>query len=171
MKSVLLVVVSMVCSQLAPAQGKPIPLYEKEIPNSKPAPADYVENTDSSGLIRNVTHPTITPYFPKKGTGTGTAVIICPGGGYAVLASAGSAKVARAFTDIGITAFVLNFRLPNDLIMQDKTIGPLQDAQTALALIRKRAAAWGINPQKVGFVGISAGGTWQQRQAPIMIGR
>lgn len=141
------------------AQEKAIPLYGKDIPNSKKAPASYVQYTDTSGLIRNVTNPSITPFFPKKGTASGTAVIICPGGGYAVLASAEkSALVAKAFNQAGIAAFVLNYRLPSDEIMVDKTIGPLQDAQTALLLIRKRAAEWGLNPHKIGFVGISAGG-------------
>jgi acetyl esterase/lipase len=158
MKAVLLVVVMIMSARLLPAQQQRIPLYDKEIPNSKPAPADYIEFTDSLGLINNVTHPTLTPYFPKKGTANGTAVIVCPGGGYGVLAAAKAAIIARYFTAAGITAFMLNSRLPNDLIMQDKTIGPLQDAQTALALVRKRATEWGINPKKVGFLGISAGG-------------
>ncbi|WP_211345678.1 alpha/beta hydrolase [Paraflavitalea soli] len=159
MKSTLITLVLMSVGYFLCAQEKAIPLYGKDIPNSKKAPASYVQYTDTSGLIRNVTNPSITPFFPKKGTASGTAVIICPGGGYAVLASAEkSALVAKAFNQAGIAAFVLNYRLPSDEIMVDKTIGPLQDAQTALLLIRKRAAEWGLNPHKIGFVGISAGG-------------
>lgn len=139
--------------------GQAIPLYEKVIPNSKKAPADYVEHTDSSGLIWNVTQPTLTPFLPAKGMGTGTAVIICPGGGYTVVASmAKSALIAKAFNDIGVTAFVLTYRLPSDAIMVDKTIGPLQDLETAMLILRSRAAEWGIDPKKVGVVGVSAGG-------------
>lgn len=142
-----------------------------DIPNSKKAPAGYVEFTDSSGLIRQVTNPSLIPFLPKRGTATGTAVIICPGGGYAVLASAAkSAQVARAFNKAGIASFVLNYRLPSDDIMVDKTIGPLQDAQTALLIIRKQATEWGLNPHKIGFVGISGGGRllfWYMR--PIMM--
>lgn len=112
---------------------------------------------DSTGLISNVTDPTLTLYLPQKPTGT--AVIICPGGGYFILGSVyKSADIAKEFTEIGITVFVLKYRLPHDAIMIDKTIGPLQDGQMALLTVRKRAAEWGINPNKVGFVGLSAGG-------------
>jgi acetyl esterase/lipase len=159
LKSTLFTLVFISVGYFIYAQGKAIPLYGKDIPNAKKAPANYVEHTDSSGLIRNVTNPSIIPFLPRKGTATGTAVIICPGGGYAVLASAEkSALVAKAFNKAGIAAFVLNYRLPSDEIMVDKTIGPLQDAQTALLLIRKRAAEWDLDPHKIGFVGISAGG-------------
>jgi acetyl esterase/lipase len=145
-------------THFAYAQDKAIPLYEKTIPNSKEAPANYAEHTDSSGLISNVTTPGITPYFPQKGKSSGTAVIIFPGGGYSVLSSEDETAIAREFNKIGITAFVLKYRLPNDTIMIDKTIGPLQDAQTAVQIVRKRAAEWGINPNKIGLVGLSAGG-------------
>ena len=145
--------------QFSHAQQKVISLYGKEVPNSKAAPADYIEHIDSFGLIRNVTDPDLTVYLPEKGKSTGTAVIICPGGGYAVLASPEkSAAVAREFNKIGITAFVLKYRLPHDAIMIDKTIAPLQDGQMALLLVRRRAAEWGINPNKIGLAGFSAGG-------------
>lgn len=143
---------------LSYAQEKAILLYEKAIPNSKKAPATYVESTDSSKLISNVTNPGITPYLPPKGKSTGTAVIICPGGGYSVLSTDDEITIAKEFNKIGVTAFILKYRLPNDTIMVDKTIGPLQDAQTAMLIVRKRAAEWGINPNKIGMVGISAGG-------------
>ncbi|RPD42708.1 alpha/beta hydrolase [Chitinophaga barathri] len=134
-------------------------LYEKEVPNSTPAPADYVEQVDSSGLTRNVTWPSLTAYLPPKDKATGTAVIICPGGGYAVLAPAvKSAALAREFNKAGIAAFVLKYRLPNDAVMTDKSIAPLQDGQMAVLTLRKRAKEWNINPDKIGFVGISAGG-------------
>lgn len=148
----------MVFAHLSHAQDKAIPLYEKTIPNSKEAPATYAEHTDSSGLISNVTNPSITPYFPQKGKSSGTAVIIFPGGGYSVLSTDDEIAIALEFNKIGITAFVLKYRLPNDTIMIDKTIGPLQDAQTAMRIVRKRAGEWGIKPNKIGLVGISAGG-------------
>ena len=66
--------------------------------------------------------------------------------------------VAREFNKIGVTAFVLKYRLPSDLVMVDKTIGPLQDAQQAIYLVRTHAAEWGINPNRVGIMGFSAGG-------------
>jgi acetyl esterase/lipase len=67
-------------------------------------------------------------------------------------------NIAEAFAKAGIMAFVLKYRLPSDVIMVDKTIGPLQDAQQALIIVRTRAAEWGIDPAKVGMAGFSAGG-------------
>ena len=109
--------------------------------------------------ISNVSIPTLIPFFPEKGKANGTAVIICPGGGYAILAIGHEGyAVAKEFNKIGVTAFVLKYRLPSDEIMVDKAIGPLQDAQTAIMLVRKNAAQWGINPAKIGILGFSAGG-------------
>ncbi|RCH54808.1 alpha/beta hydrolase [Mucilaginibacter hurinus] len=140
------------------AQQKPVALYPNGVPNSKPAPADYAEITDK-GWIGKVTVPTIIPYLPEKSKANGAAVIICPGGAYAGLAADHEGKaVAEAFTKIGVTAFVLKYRLPNDAIMVNKSIGPLQDAQRALQLVREHANEWGINPAKVGIIGFSAGG-------------
>ncbi len=141
------------------AQEKPMPLYPNGVPNSKPAPGAYVEKTDSTHWITMVSQPTLTAYFPAKGSANGTAIVVCPGGGYAGLASAHEGfAIAREFNKIGITAFVLKYRLPSDDIMVDKTIGPLQDAQQAILTVRKHAAEWGINPQKIGIIGFSAGG-------------
>jgi acetyl esterase/lipase len=136
-----------------------IPLYPKGVINSKPTPADYVESITADMHISKVSVPTLIPFFPEKGKANGSAVIICPGGAYAILAIGHEGyAVAKEFNKIGITAFVLKYRLPSDQIMVDKTIGPLQDAQTAIMMVRKNAAQWGINPQKVGIVGFSAGG-------------
>ena len=139
-------------------QSNPIPLYPAGVPNSKPTPADYIE-TNEKNWTKNVSIPTLIPYFPEKGKATGTAIIVCPGGGYYQLSMINEGtSIAEAFAKAGITAFVLKYRLPSDLIMVDKTIGPLQDAQQALIIIRSRAAEWGIDPAKVGMAGFSAGG-------------
>lgn len=145
--------------KLSYGQEKTIPLYEGMIPNSKIAPAEYVEHIDSSGLTRNLSNPSITPYLPEKGTATGTAVIICPGGGYLVLPTMeNTLATVKAFNKMGVTVFVLRYRMPNDKVMIDKTIGPLQDLQRAILIVRKRATEWGINPNKIGVAGFSAGG-------------
>ncbi|HEY0245970.1 MAG TPA: alpha/beta hydrolase [Mucilaginibacter sp.] len=141
--------------------NQPIPLYPDGVPNSKPAPAAYAEKPDPAraSMLILVTNPTITPFFPDKDKANGAAVIICPGGGYRALAITSEGfDVAKEFNKIGVAAFVLKYRLPSDDIMQDKTIGPLQDAQTAIAMVRSHAAEWGINPNKVGIMGFSAGG-------------
>jgi acetyl esterase/lipase len=146
-------------SSLTYGQGtKPLSLYPNGVPNSKPVPVEYIEKTESD-RVAMVTDPTITPFFPEKGKANGAAVIICPGGGYAQLAIEHEGyAVAKEFTKIGVTAFVLKYRLPSDAIMSDKSIGPLQDAQMAMLIVRTHAAEWGINPNKVGIMGFSAGG-------------
>lgn len=135
-----------------------IPLYPKGVINSKPAPADYQEN-DTKDWAYKVINPVLLPFPADKSNNTGTAVVICPGGGYGGLSMVNEGfNIAKAFNKIGVSAFILKYRLPSDLIMKDKTIGPLQDAQTALQIVRSRAAEWGINPAKVGIIGASAGG-------------
>ncbi|MBN1463228.1 MAG: alpha/beta hydrolase, partial [Paludibacteraceae bacterium] len=67
-------------------------------------------------------------------------------------------KIALWLNSQGITAFVLKYRLPNDLIMKDKTIGPLQDAQEAIRFVRRHALEWNLDANKIGIMGFSAGG-------------
>lgn len=136
-----------------------IPLYNK-IPGGKPAAVKETSDTMGGILrIRNVSVPTLTVYRPDAAKANGTAIIICPGGGYAVLAASHEGSdLARLFTSWGITACVLKYRLPDNAIMENKTTGPLQDAQTALELVRKHASEWKIDTAKVGIMGFSAGG-------------
>lgn len=136
----------------------PITLYPDRVPNAKPTPKSYVEK-DERGWARFVSTPTITPYFPQKGTANGTAIIIFPGGGYSGLSMDNEgASIANAFSSFGVTAFVVKYRLPSDSIMVDKTIGPLQDAQQAVLMVRKNAEKWGLKSDKIGIIGFSAGG-------------
>jgi len=154
----LLLGTAMLLSTFACSQDKPIPLYPSGIPNSKKTPATYIEKTVDD-WITDVSIPMITPYFPEKGKATGTAIIVFPGGGYGGLASGHEGRaVAQQFNKIGVTAFVVKYRLPSDSIMVDKTIGPLQDAQRAIQMVREHAAEWGIDPHKIGIIGFSAGG-------------
>jgi acetyl esterase/lipase len=120
----------------------------KEIP--------VLENGIVTGVSK-VTTPTLTVFVPENPNGT--AIVICPGGGYAYLAiNKEGFKVAKWLNTLGITAFVLKNRLPSDEIMKDKTIGPLQDAQEAMRYVRRNAGKWSINAGKVGIMGFSAGG-------------
>jgi len=135
-----------------------IPLYSDSIPNSKIIPVDVKESYDG-GMYRNVIKPTLEVYLPEKGKDTGAAVVICAGGGYSVIVYDGEGiSTAKEFAKNGIAAFVLKYRLPDDSKMVDKTIGPLQDAQQAIKLVRENAAKWGIDPHKIGIMGFSAGG-------------
>ena len=140
------------------AQQQPMPLYPNGIPNSKPTPKTYTQQPPNEwGGVTKVSIPTLTAYIPANGNGT--AVLVIPGGGYSGVAMGHEGDaVAKEFNKIGVAAFVLKYRLPSDDIMVDKTIGPLQDAQTALVTIRKNAAKWGIDINRVGVIGFSAGG-------------
>lgn len=140
------------------AQGKVISLYSGKIPNSKQTPVSYQEIKDTTrGYFTNISVPTLTVFTPPEGIENGTAVIIFPSGGYRVVVDEGE-DFAKAFIRKGITVFVLKYRLPSDEIMQDKSIGALQDAQMAIKHIRMNAKGYNIDPNKIGFVGLSAGG-------------
>ena len=138
-----------------------LPLYEGVIPNSKPSANKERSATDAAGILRisKVSVPTLTMYVPEKQSEKRSAVIICPGGGYGILAASHEGTdVAKAFNEMGITAFVLKYRLPDDSIMVDKSIGPLQDAQRAIQLVRENAQQFNIDGAKIGIMGFSAGG-------------
>ena len=133
-----------------------INLYPGDIPNSKPSD---IKETEHSGMFSGVTKPTIEIYLPEKENSTGAAVVICPGGGYAVVVyQAEGIRTAEEFAKNGIAAFILKYRLPSDLTMIDKAIGPLQDAQQAIKVVKENAAEWGIDTNRVGIMGFSAGG-------------
>ena len=141
-----------------PAQDT-ILLYDA-IPNSKPTTnTETGETTDGILRIKDVSIPALTMYSPSKPSEKRTAIIICPGGGYSILAANHEGSdVAQVFNSWGITAFVLKYRLPDDSIMVNKETGPLQDAQRALQLIRQNAKQWNVNPARIGIMGFSAGG-------------
>ncbi|MDB5003647.1 MAG: hypothetical protein JWQ34_1872 [Mucilaginibacter sp.] len=136
-----------------------IHLY-KNVPNSKPNDVHELNDTTSKrGKVSKVTDPTLTAFLPEPSKATGTAIIICPGGGYSYLVvNDEGAHVARDFAAHGIAAFVLKYRLPSDIIMVNREIGPLQDAQRAIQLVREHAIEWHIDVAKVGIMGFSAGG-------------
>jgi acetyl esterase/lipase len=108
--------------------------------------------------ITNVTKPTITVYRPAKDMDTGAAVLIAPGGGWTILAwDLEGTEVASWLNSIGVTGIVLKYRVPKRPD-QPKHVPPLQDAQRAMSIIRGKAAEWGIDPQRIGVLGFSAGG-------------
>ena len=139
-----------------------VSLYDSAIPNSRPS--EDKEKVDSGRRpgyysLSFVSHPTLAIYLPLKEKANGTAVIICPGGGYAHLAMAHEGiEVAKKLNEIGVAAFVLKYRLPSDETMINKETGPLQDAQRAIQLVRQHAGDWGVKTDRVGIMGFSAGG-------------
>jgi len=142
-----------------------IPLYEGEVPNAKPCNEkdhEFIDTTwNKNGIliVDHITKPTLTIYEAPKEKSNGTAVVICPGGGYGVLAAGHEgSEVAQQFNKAGITAFVLRYRLPKGECMTDKAFVPLMDAQQAIYFVRAQAKQYNIDPNKIGIMGFSAGG-------------
>jgi acetyl esterase/lipase len=111
--------------------------------------------------LANVSKPTITITKPKKEADTGAAVVIAPGGGYNILAwEHEGTQVAEWLNSVGVTAVLLKYRVPRrpDQPKDQPPIGALQDAQRAVGLVRSKAKEWGIDSQRIGFLGFSAGG-------------
>jgi acetyl esterase/lipase len=144
------------------AQKEEIKIWPGKIPGAKKnetyKESVILKDNKFSRAFR-VTDPTLIPYIVSENMGKGVAVIICPGGGYgALMLDYEGSSIAEMFNQMGVSAFVLKYRLPNDTIMEDKSVGPLQDAQEALRIVRRNAVKWRINPSKIGIIGFSAGG-------------
>ena len=120
-----------------------------------------VEVTEPTRMVTNVSRPTITIYRPAKDKDTGTAMLICPGGGYWNLYwQLEGEEVAAWLNSLGVTGIILKYRVPRrpDEPKGEPARRPLQDAQRAVSLVRSKAEEWGIDPQRIGMVGFSAGG-------------
>jgi acetyl esterase/lipase len=120
-----------------------------------------VEVTESTLLVSNVSHPTLTILRPQKDKDTGTAVLICPGGGYWNLYwQLEGEEVATWLNSLGVTGIILKYRVPRRPGEPEKEPArrPLQDAQRAVSLVRSRAEQWGIAVERIGIIGFSAGG-------------
>lgn len=128
-----------------------IPLWPEGVPNAKP---NLGAETLDEGRIGRVSVPTLTWQAPTTPRPNGTAVILCPGGGYGSLSlDFEGTQYANWLTSLGVTTFVLKYRL--------RDFGhpaPLQDVLRAVRLVRSRAAEFGVNPTRIGIVGSSAGG-------------
>lgn len=144
-----------------PAEGQVISLYDGVIPGAK-LTEDLEKVRDPAHpdtFLQQITFPTLTAYIPAAEKATGTAVIIAPGGGYGgVSVVKEGVEVAHRFNELGIAAFVLKYRDPMDVTMDDKKFGPLQDVQRALYWVRQNADQWQLDPERIGIMGFSAGG-------------
>ncbi len=134
-----------------------IPLWEKgKMPNSK---GMELKDDIRNERIYQVGSPGFYAFFPSRQENKGAAVLICPGGGYEHLAYITSGtQLAKWFNTLGISAFVLNYRLPNSPDVRQREIAPLADAERAMRIIRANADKWQIKPDKIGVMGTSAGG-------------
>lgn len=137
-----------------------IPLYKDSIPNSKPA-KDEEKSEQSNGIliISKISKPTLSIFLPSIEKANGTAIIIYPGGGYGIVAAGHEGTdIAKKFNEMGVAAFVVKYRIPNSQTMINPEIGPLQDAQQAIKVVREGAKDYNIDPNRIGIMGFSAGG-------------
>jgi acetyl esterase/lipase len=172
MLSVLLLAASAVGASLG-AEGLVVAVWPGEAPDelgdlgpervrmSPKLDRAQVEVTEPTRLIRGVTQPTITVCRPAKEIDTGAAVLICPGGGYWDLYwQLEGEEVADWLNSLGVSGIILKYRVPRrpDEPENEPARRPLQDAQRAIRLVRSKADEWGLDPQRIGIVGFSAGG-------------
>jgi acetyl esterase/lipase len=165
---VLLIAGSLVVASLGQAADKPvvIDVWPGKVPGETGNIGEekFLEQKTGEKQVKrltNVTKPTITIYHPVKDKDTGAAVLICPGGGYNILAwDLEGEEVATWLNSIGVTGIVLKYRVPRrpDQPKDKPPIGALQDAQRALSLVRSKAKELGIDPKRLGMLGFSAGG-------------
>lgn len=155
----LLLAVTLLPGRIMAQREIEVPLYPTSVPNSVDSTQPEKRTYDADGrltALSNVIVPRLIVYRPATSNGTG--IIICPGGGYRNLNTENARFIAQRLNQWGITAFVLTYRLPADGLMQDRSVGPFQDIQQAFRVVRQRAAEWGIQPNRLGVLGSSAGG-------------
>ena len=160
MKKTLFVLLLLVFSNLLVlSQNYVLPLYNGSIPNSKNTGSSEKITRAAITTIADVQNPDISVYLPSKRFATGQAVVICPGGGYWILAyDLEGTDIASYLNSIGVAAIVLKYRLPTYGNTIEPHKAPLMDAQRAMRLVRFNASKWNIDPAKIGIMGFSAGG-------------
>jgi acetyl esterase/lipase len=140
-------------------------LWPGKVPGEvKEKHSPVVNPSENDNILRlsEVTDPAIEIFLPEQSVKNGAAVIVCPGGGYHILAyDLEGTEIASWLNKNGITAFVLEYRIP------DKKEGALQDVQRAVRVVRNNAVKWGIDPEKIGVMGFSAGGSLSARASTL----
>jgi acetyl esterase/lipase len=158
-KLFLLFILAAVIPDIFGQQREVIELWPKQVPNEPlPKRSPVISDNREGDVIRiaEVTNPVLEVYRAKKPNGAG--IIICPGGGYNILAiDKEGYEVAEWLNTLGVTAFVLQYRVPQ------KQAGALQDVQRAIRLVRDQCRRYGLHPEKIGLLGFSAGGSLAAR--------
>jgi len=175
MKQLLLTIALILSISISLKAQQEIKLYHNEPKESNGI--SVAESYRDPEFIINTSEPRMYAYLANKEKANGTAVLICPGGGYSgVSMIKEGSEIAKWFNNLGVSAFVLYYRMPNG-----HTTIPLTDAQTALGIIHNRAKEWNISKDKIGIMGFSAGGhlastvgthfkTKEQRPAFMILG-
>ena len=142
------------------AQTPLIPLWENGVPSCQNEQEMEVRNDERIGrVISKVNQPTLELFLPSESQSNGTGVVICPGGGYTILAyDWEGTSMAKWLNTLGVSAFVLRYRLPRWESEECRDQVALADAQRAIRLVRSKASEWKVNPEKIGIMGFSAGG-------------
>ncbi len=124
-------------------------------------PEKFLETKKATDVKRltDVSEPTLTVYAPAKDKANGTAVIVAPGGGYSILAiEHEGTQTCEWLQSLGVTAVLLKYRVPQREMQKPANLAAVQDGQRAVSLTRSKAKEWGIDPNKIGMLGFSAGG-------------
>jgi len=153
-----LILIFSICIGIQISAQQKITVWPKgEMPNSKGLQLKIIE--EKEGRITQIQEAELFAFLPAKEERKPIAIIIIPGGGYRHLTyDLGGYSYAKWLNTLGISAFVLNYRLPTSPDLKQREIGPLQDIQAAIKLIRKNAAQYGLSPDQIGVLGTSAGG-------------
>ncbi len=148
---VLILIVNLISAQ------EKITLWPKgQMPNSKGL---ELKNEEKDGRLVQIKEPELFAFLPPKEDRKPMAMIVIPGGGYYKLTyDLNGFQIAKWFNTLGISAFVLNYRLPISPDVKQREIAPLQDIQAAIKYLRKNASQYGISPEQIGVIGTSAGG-------------
>ena len=159
MRKLFMTMFSMMMFYSVMGQNQVLPLWEGDPPNYRETGEVTIWDTSDIVRVRNVQKPDIAVFLPSKKNTTGEAVVICPGGGYHILAyDWEGSDIARWLNSKGISAFVLKYRLPGSTSNITPRLSPLMDAQRALRMVRANAERWNLDPEKIGVMGFSAGG-------------
>jgi acetyl esterase/lipase len=177
LKTACLLWAGLVCITAEAAEPQTEPLW----PQTPPGPAAVVSGEEQDFTkpddrliageriikLGNVSQPQLQVWLPPKEKSNGGAVVICPGGGFSILAwDLEGTEVAQWLNALGYAAVVVKYRVPTRQHQgQDRWLGPVMDAQRALSLTRSRAKQWGLDPNRIGILGFSAGGETAARTA------
>jgi len=166
MRIILLLIVFTMLSMSSYSQKTgPVYIWPDQVPGETGNKHEPVQTSNKEGdVIRltDVTNPAFLVFAPAKGKNNGAGVIVCPGGGYGILAiNLEGYEIASWLTKQGFTAFVLEYRVP------DKREGALMDAQRAIRIIRSKAGSYGLKANKIGIMGFSAGASLSARAATL----
>ncbi len=165
MKTILTIFLMTCCLSAFSQKNELIYLWPGKVPGElKEKQPPVLNKSQNDNVIRysEVTNPALEVFLPDPAKKNGSAVIVCPGGGYQILAyDLEGTEIATWLNRMGFAAFVLQYRIP------EKKEGALQDVQRAIRIVRSNSQKWDINPEKIGVMGFSAGGSLSARATTL----